>query len=79
MTRLVNQLMSSGIVKKQLDMHDRKIVNIILSDYGRSVLRGYKGMVKNIIRERLSRLRQAELTEMAAALGKLKNIGAKLE
>jgi hypothetical protein len=36
-------------------------------------------MVKNTIREKLSRLTKAEVTEMAAALEKLKNIGAKLE
>ena len=35
--------------------------------------------MKKAIREKLSRLTATELTEMAAALEKLKNIGAKLE
>jgi len=79
MTRLVNQLMSSGIVEKQPDMHDRRVVNIILSDNGRAVLRQCQELVKNTIRKKLSRLTPTELSEMAASLEKLKNIGAKLE
>jgi len=71
--------MSSGIVEKQPDMHDRRVVNIILSDNGRAVLRQCQELVKNTIRKKLSRLTPTELSEMAASLEKLKNIGAKLE
>ena len=71
--------MSSGIVEKQPDMHDRRVVNIILSDNGRAVLRQCQELVKNSIRKKLSRLTPTELFEMAASLEKLKNIGAKLE
>ena len=79
MTRLVNQLMSSGIVEKQPDMHDRRVVNIILSDNSRAVLRQCQELVKNAIRKNLSFLTPTDLSEMAASLEKLKNIGAKLE
>jgi len=79
MTYLTDQLVDLDIVVRHPDVNDRRVTHISLTGHGKEVLKECKGMVKNIIREKLSRLTPAELTELAAALEKLKNIGAKLE
>ena len=79
MTHLIDQLVDLDIVVRHPDASDRRVTNTSLTGHGKEVLEECRGMVKNIIREKLSRLTPAELTEMAAALEKLKNIGAKLE
>jgi DNA-binding MarR family transcriptional regulator len=79
MTRLVDQLVSLGIVVRQPDARDRRVINISLTDHGRAVLRECREMVKQNIREKISCLTSAELVALSDALVKLKDIGAKLE
>jgi DNA-binding MarR family transcriptional regulator len=79
MTHLIDQLVEQDIVVRHPDANDRRVTNISLTGHGKEVFEECRGMMKNIIRAKLSRLTPAELTEMAAALAKLKNIGAKLE
>ncbi len=79
MTHLIDQLANLDIVVRHTDIKDRRVINISLTGHGKEVFEECKGMVKNAIREKLSRLTPKELTEMATALEKLKNIGAKLE
>jgi DNA-binding MarR family transcriptional regulator len=78
MTHLIDQLAGWNIVARHPDTNDRRVTNISLTDHGKEVFEECLGMVKNTIREKLSRLTPAELIEMATALEKLKNIGAKL-
>ena len=79
MTHLIDQLADLDIVVRHPDIKDRRVINISLTGHGKEVFEECKGMVKNTIRKKLSRLTPTELTEMATALEKLKNIGAKLE
>jgi DNA-binding MarR family transcriptional regulator len=79
MTRLVDQLVSLGIVVRQPDARDRRVTNISLTDHGRAVLRERRELVKKNIREKISCLTSAELATLSDALVKLKKIGAKLE
>jgi DNA-binding MarR family transcriptional regulator len=79
MTQLIDQLEERGIVLRHPDANDRRVTNITLTGHGREVLTECKRRLKDIIRQRLSVLAETELAEMAAALEKLKNIGAKLE
>jgi DNA-binding MarR family transcriptional regulator len=79
MTRLVDQLVSLGIVVRQPDARDRRVTNISLTDHGRAVLRERRELVKKNIRKKISCLTSAELATLSDALVKLKKIGAKLE
>jgi len=79
MTHLIDQLVDLDIVVRHPDANDRRVTHISLTGHGKEVFEECRGTVKDIIREKLSRLTPAELTEMAAALEKLNNIGAKLE
>ena len=79
MTLLIDQLEERGIVIRHPDASDRRMTNVTLTDHGREVLTECKGRLKDIMRQRLSVLTETEMAEMAMALEKLKNIGAKLE
>lgn len=79
MTHLIDQLADWNIVVRHPDTNDRRVTNISLTGHGKEVFDECLGMMKNTIREKLSHLTPTELIEMATALEKLKNIGAKLE
>jgi DNA-binding MarR family transcriptional regulator len=79
MTRLVDQLVSSGIVERQSDIGDRRVINISLTDYGYTVLGECREKVKQNIRKKISRLTIDELIAFSEARVKLKDIGEKLE
>lgn len=79
MTHLVDQLVSLGIVVRQPDARDRRVINISLTDHGRAILRECRELVKQNIRNKISCLTTEELVALSDALVKLKDIGAKLE
>jgi DNA-binding MarR family transcriptional regulator len=78
MTHLVDRLADLDIVVRHQNAADRRVTEISLTAHGKDVLDECFSTMKKAIREKLSRLTAAELTEMAAALENLKNIGAKL-
>jgi DNA-binding MarR family transcriptional regulator len=67
------------IVARHPGAKDRRVINISLTNHGKAVLKEYRGIMKQTIRNKLSRLTPAELAELSMALEKLKDIGAKLE
>ena len=79
MTHLVDQLVSRGILVRQPDAQDRRVINISLTDYGQDMLRECRELVRQNIRNKISRLTAEELVALSDALVKLKDIGAKLE
>ena len=79
MTHLINQLVDMDIVVRYHDTNDHRVTNISLTTHGKGVLEECKGVVKNIIMEKLSCLTPSELADLSVALEKLKDIGAKLE
>jgi DNA-binding MarR family transcriptional regulator len=79
MTHLVDQLVSLGIVVRQPDAKDRRVINISLTDRGRALLRECWRLIKQNFRNKISCLTADELTALSDALVKLKDIGAKLE
>jgi len=79
MTHLLDQLAELGIIARHLDAKDRRVVNISLTDHGRTVLKKCREQVKQNIKNKLSCLSSEELAELSVALEKLKDIGAKLE
>jgi DNA-binding MarR family transcriptional regulator len=79
MTHLVDHLVSLGIVDRQPDVKDRRVINIALSDYGRAALREHRELVKKNIMNKISSLTKEDLKALSNALVTLKDIGAKLE
>ena len=79
MTHLVDKLEKLSIVARQPDTRDRRVINISLTGQGEILLKKYRQLVRQNIRNKLSCLTPEELTDLSTALEKLKEIGAKLE
>ena len=79
MTRLIDQLISSGIVERQTGAHDRRVVNITLTENGRVVSKECRELLRTKIRNRLSCLNKRELDELSLSLARLREIGSRLE
>ncbi len=79
MTHLIDHLVSLGIVDRQPDTKDRRVINISLTDHGQTMLKECKDLVSQNIRNKLSCLTPAELANLSAALETLRDIGTRLE
>ena len=78
MTRLLDKLVDSGIVKRQIDKTDRRMTNIILTAKGRAFLEETDKKIKDAIKETLSCLDETELRELSDSLSTLRKIFTKL-
>lgn len=78
MTRLLDKLVDSGIVKRQIDKSDRRMTNIKLTAKGRAFLEESDIKIKDAIKEALSCLDGKELQELSDSLSTLQKIFAKL-
>ena len=79
MTRLIDRLIDQGIVERQPDLNDRRVINVKITDKGQKILEQCRELIRDNIREKLSCLKDEDLEELLFALNKLKNIGLKLE
>jgi DNA-binding MarR family transcriptional regulator len=79
MTHLIDKLVSLEIVSRQTDTADRRIINITLTDKGRTIMDEQDRLIKGSIREKLSCLTDEELQELSVSLRKLRDILSKLE
>jgi DNA-binding MarR family transcriptional regulator len=78
MTRLLDKLVDSGIVKRQTDKTDRRMTNIILTARGKAFLEEGDITIKEAIKETLSCLDEKELQELSDSLTTLRKIFTKL-
>jgi DNA-binding MarR family transcriptional regulator len=78
MTHLIDQLVDMEIVERHPCTEDRRVVNLALTEHGRTLFREVKQKVKENMKIRLACLTPEELTEMSHALETLRNIGARI-
>jgi DNA-binding MarR family transcriptional regulator len=78
MTRLLDKLVDSGIVKRQINKSDRRMTNIKLTAKGRAFLEESDIKIKEAIKETLSCLDEKELQELSDSLITLRKIFTKL-
>ena len=78
MTKLINKLVYLKFVERQTDVADRRATTIILSTYGKAVLREHKTSVMNAIRESMGQLSDEDLKDLSDTLRKLQDILSKL-
>lgn len=79
MTQLIEKLVDLGIVVRQPDNNDRRVINIALTAQGKSLLEEQKYVIEGAVREILSFLSDKELEELSDSLRKLWIILGKLE
>ncbi|HEX8974591.1 MAG TPA: MarR family transcriptional regulator [Patescibacteria group bacterium] len=72
-TSLVNTLTKTGLVKREQDMHDRRIVRITVTKKGEQRLAGGKKHVEEKMRKRLEKLSLNEQKELIKILEKIVN------
>lgn len=78
MTRLIDQLVKAGIVRRETDSKDRRVINIALTDHGRVMLDELNKKVKDNLRLELAGLASEDLAAMSQALDTLRRIAGKL-
>ncbi len=77
-TSLIDKLVELGVVERHPDEKDRRVINIVLTKYGGTLLEDVRNKVKQNIKEKLSCLTPEELSDMSDALETLREIGEKL-
>lgn len=78
MTILIDRLVSLEVVERQADAADRRIINIVIMDKGKTMVAEYDRLIKDSIAEKLSGLTGEELQELSVSLRKLRDILLKL-
>jgi len=79
MTHIVDKLVSLGMVERTIDEDDRRVINLVLTDTGRRIMRQCDAVIGQSIKQSLSALEDKDIEEMSAALSKLAEIGSKLK
>ena len=79
MTHLINKLVDLHIVERQTDKTDRRMINIMLTNKGITMIEEHDSSIRNAIRETLSCLTDEEFEDLSTSLRKLKEIFYKLE
>lgn len=78
MTHLIDRLVYLGIVERQTDTTDRRMINIVLTNKGKTTIEEHESRIRKAIRETLSCLTDEELEDLSDSLRKLRDILSKL-
>jgi DNA-binding MarR family transcriptional regulator len=79
MSHLIDRMTQEGLVKRAVDRNDRRVTRVRLTEHGQQIFEVCDHNIKNNMRLMLSSLTQAELTDLAESVAKLKEIGPKLD
>jgi len=78
MTALIDTLIEGGLVQRQPDLNDRRVINITITEQGKKYLKQSVSLYKKDLKELLSILGDAELEDLCTSLESLKAILAKI-
>jgi DNA-binding MarR family transcriptional regulator len=67
MTVLVDSLIKDGYVQRLSDPHDRRIINIAITDAGREKLREIRVLMAENLRNQIQRIKQSDLDVLESA------------
>ena len=79
MTHLIDKLVDLGIVERQIDTADRRMINIMLTGKGKTTIEEHDSSLRKAIRETLSCLTDKELAGLSDSLEKLRDILSRLQ
>jgi DNA-binding MarR family transcriptional regulator len=79
MTTFIDRLMKEGLVERKNDAADRRVINVIITDKGRTLLKERMLGLKELVRANLSKLSDEEIESLHSALGVIGTIVHKLE
>ena len=78
MTFLIDRLVSLEIVERRTDETDRRMSNVSLTDKGKAILKEKDRVLRANFTEKLSRLTDDELQQLASSLRRLRDILSRL-
>ena len=78
MTALIDTLIEGGLVQRQPDLTDRRVINITITEQGTKYLKQSVSLYKKDLKELLSILGDADLEDLCTSLESLKAILAKI-
>jgi DNA-binding MarR family transcriptional regulator len=78
MTPLIDKLIKEGLVKRLPSETDRRVINIDLTEYGRTFLEDHQKIMRSFLEERFSSLSDEDLIQLAASLENIKKVFLKL-
>jgi len=79
MTHLIDRLVELDIAERQTGKEDRRMINVSLTDKGKTFIKEHEDQIRKATMEALSSLTIGELTELSASLKTLREIFSKLE
>ena len=79
MTYLIDELINLEMVERHSNQVDRRKVNISLTNKGKATVEKCDGIMRNIIKTKLSSLKDEDLEELSISLRKAKDILSKLQ
>ena len=79
MTPAVAQLVERGVVERQVDSHDRRLVHLSLTPRGRVLLEDVQHRVQEHIRGKLSGLPPKDLERLSAAMETLREVVSRVQ
>lgn len=78
MTALIDTLIGEGLVERQPDLTDRRVINISITDKGKKHLRQSVALYKNDLKNLLASLDDPDLAELCSSLESLRSILGKI-
>ena len=79
MTSLINMMAEQGLVKRQPDKIDRRIINIMITSKGCSFMDESRKMLKENIKKNLSSLSNSDVQLLASSLENIRKVLLKLD
>lgn len=79
MTRLTESLIDEGLIERQFDQKDRRVINISITGAGKEYFRKGLERLRVRMREVLSALDDDDIRELSAALSRVREILQNLE
>jgi DNA-binding MarR family transcriptional regulator len=78
MTHLIDRLVDLAMVERQAGRDDRRMINVVLTDKGKTTLEERGGSIRKAFKETLACLTDEELQDISVSLRKLRDVFSKL-
>lgn len=79
MTALVDKLIRDGLAERIPDVHDRRVINVVVTRAGRNTLKEFRRKTRKIIMENLSSLTSDDISALHASLKTIRDIVSRLD
>jgi DNA-binding MarR family transcriptional regulator len=79
MTHLIDKLAALELVERHTDITDRRMINIVLTDKGKTTVEAHDSRIRKAMRDTLSCFTDKELDDLSDSLRKLRDLLSKLQ